>query len=284
MVTVVGLFETFSTKDWAAGKSRASNNKLVRVWCPSSRLKESSEAIGMGCIYDRCDPSNFGFYFLHPHFNRYLLPSQLSFELFYPNFSTQKIHWAQSGLYEMLQSSIYLPMAEPTSKTPSHEIVSRYKHTFNDDPFIRTTLPQLVKHYRRDALSELQSQHDWIHSFESISQEPEFSGPRTEFFRHGSGCINTLDRYSELLRIGLANDFFTKSKSINSYAWFIYGLSKTPQESRIRDHYLGVFSQEIDERFRYRESETEVDAEDDLFFDETKRAAQRDVASRGLDE
>lgn len=197
----------------------------------------------------------------------------LNSDLFFPEFLQ-----AISRLSRRMEPSNLPAIAETTSETRYRSLYSD-KRTFDDDPFTSKTLPLLVKHYKREALSELQKQHHWIRIFESSSQEADFSGPRNEFFRHGSDCINTLDQYSELLRIGVGNDLLTKSGVISRYAWFIYELSKTPSDRRVRDWYLETFSQSLDKRFRYNDLETEVDPETRLFFDEAKRAARREVAS-----
>lgn len=69
-------------------------------------------------------------------------------------------------------------------------------------------LPQLVFHYCREALKDLEGKCQWLKTF--TSTQPDWNEARDHFFRDGSGCIHDLEKYIELVRIERANKELTR--------------------------------------------------------------------------
>jgi len=155
------------------------------------------------------------------------------------------------------------------------------KDIFDGELFNIMTLPLLAKHYKRDALLELQKQHTWLDIFESSKQEPDLDGPggpREKFFIQGSDCINILDRFGQLKRIAVANDFLTAS--IDNYIWFVYELYKSMKmNTDLKESPEVSDSPEESERIENRFISKSLDLEEPFFLDEAKRAVRRNKES-----
>lgn len=74
--------------------------------------------------------------------------------------------------------------------------------------FAVETLPLLARHYRREALNELENRSEWLKAF--TSRQPDFEDARNQFFRDGSGCVHDLENHIELTRLARANEALTR--------------------------------------------------------------------------
>ena len=74
--------------------------------------------------------------------------------------------------------------------------------------FVLETLPLLARHYRREALNDIESRSEWLKTF--TSREPDFDAARNRFFKDGSGCTLDLENHIELTRLARANEALTR--------------------------------------------------------------------------
>ena len=74
--------------------------------------------------------------------------------------------------------------------------------------FAVETVPLLARHYRREALNELESRSEWLKGF--TSRQPDFEDARSRFFGNGSGCMHDLESHIELTRLARANEALTR--------------------------------------------------------------------------
>ena len=76
------------------------------------------------------------------------------------------------------------------------------------EKFAAETLPQLARHYRREALNELESRSEWLKIFNS--RQPDFEDARNRFFGNGSDFVHDLENHVELTSLARANEALTK--------------------------------------------------------------------------
>ena len=76
------------------------------------------------------------------------------------------------------------------------------------EKFVSHFLPSLARHYRGEALNELESSSGWLRVF-SLRQA-NFDDAVEHFFRDGSSCAHTLKNHIDLTRLARTNEAPTR--------------------------------------------------------------------------
>jgi hypothetical protein len=71
------------------------------------------------------------------------------------------------------------------------------------------TLPQLARHYHREALKELEDSCPWLKLMTSM--QPDLSQVRDLFFKDGSTLIIALENHAQLVHLAAINEALTVS-------------------------------------------------------------------------
>ncbi|KAH7086249.1 hypothetical protein FB567DRAFT_603108 [Paraphoma chrysanthemicola] len=98
------------------------------------------------------------------------------------------------------------------------DLTDELRRYFGNNEFFKTTLPLLVEHFQRTALTQFQDRHPWIVTF--TTSEPNLAEAQEKFLSNGSQCISSLERFAKLLRIAEGNDFLI-CDSLDQYVAFI---------------------------------------------------------------
>jgi hypothetical protein len=79
---------------------------------------------------------------------------------------------------------------------------------FRDLTFKNTIFPELVFHYRREELKELERKCPWLKPFRFA--RPDLDKARDHFFKDGTEFINNLNSHWNLVRLAAVNEEMSK--------------------------------------------------------------------------